>query len=374
MGDGQVGPGRQSGEGLGVLISLHQGGGAGSVNSVLHLALGLQRRGALVRFLCPPDSPVEQAARDGGLEVHPLQLVSGSRFANARRLAEVLARHPVDLINSQGARDREAFGWLGLRGRLPAPLVLTRRSYPRSTRLENWLAGRAATKVIAVSNSVAEILGAKGIPRRKIVVVPNGLMTERIDRPFSGQEMADWRERIEWTPEWRTVGIVARPKDQWVVLEALESVRTPIRLVMAGLDGAALTAPLPPIPERHLVVRLPFIPAIRPLYELLEVVLHPSRWDALPQAVLEAMALGKPVIASDASGNAELITSGVDGVLVPPTDPLKWAEALDRVLNDPELGRRLAAAAVRRARDDFAFDLMLDRTLSVYRAVLDAKP
>ncbi len=366
-------PGREGGA-LRVLISLHQGGGAGSVNSVLHLALGLRRRGVLVRFVCPPDSPVEDAARAGGLEVHPIPLAQGGRRENAARLAALLATHPVEVINSQGARDREAFTWLGLWHRLPAPLVLTRRSWPRTTRLEQWLAARAASRIIAVSQAVATELGRRGVPAGKLAVVPNGLMTDRLDRPVTDEEVTEWRARIGWDPTWRTVGIVARPKDQGVVLAALEQVTTPVRLVLAGLDGAALTAPLPPIPERHQVVRLPFIPAIRPLYELLEVALHPSRHDALPQAVLEAMALGKPVIASDASGNAEIIHHGVDGLLAAPTDPSAWASALERVLQDGALAARLGAAGRRRAREDFAFDLMLDRTLAVYHAVLPPGP
>ena len=93
---------------------LHQGGGAGSVTSTLHLSLGLARRGVAVRFVCPPDSEVEALARAGGLEVLPLALRPGARRANAAALAALLARHPVDLVNSQSARDRQALTWQAL--------------------------------------------------------------------------------------------------------------------------------------------------------------------------------------------------------------------------------------------------------------------
>ena len=127
---------------------------------------------------------------------------------------------------------------------------------------------------------------------------------------------------------------------------------------------------LPPLPDRHAVVRLPFDPEIRALYEVLEVLLHPSRWDALPQAVLEAMALGKPVLASAATGNAEIIRHGEDGLLIPPTDPAAWAAGLDQVLTDPALAARLGAAGRRRAREDFPFDRTVERTLALYRDIL----
>ncbi len=352
------------------MLALHQGGGAGSVNSVLRLALGLRDAGLQVSLACPPESQVEGDARAGGLEVHPVPLARQSRLTNARQLARLLARHPVDLVNSQGSRDREAFTLLGVLRRLPVPLVLTRRSYPRSTRLETWFAGRAADRIIALSEPVAEVLVRQGTPAAKVVVIHNGLLADRIDQPVSTEALQRWRERIGWEPSRRTVGVVARPKDQAVLLEALSDLVTPVRLVLAGLDGAALSAPLAPVPERHAVVRLPFDPDIRPLYDLLEVALHPSRYDAFPQAVLEALALGKPVIASRASGNAVIVREGVDGLLVEPRAPRAWASALDRVLQDGALARRLGEAGRRRAREDFPFSRTVERTVRLYRELV----
>ena len=349
-----------------VLLSLHQGGGAGSVNSVLALAAGLAGRGLLIRLVCPPDSFAEAVARAKGLEVHPIALARGGRRSNARRLAELLASHPVDLVNSHGSRDREAFTWLGLTRRLAVPVVFTRRSYPRTMLLENLLAAHVATRVVAISGPVAAALRRRGVRGPKLRVIENGVLLDRLDRPVTEAERDLWRRRIEWEPERRTVGIVARPKDQAIVLAALDRICTPIRLVLAGLDGPALTGPLPPLPPRHRVVRLPFLDDVRPLYDLLELVLHPSRWDALPQAVLEAMALGKPVIASRATGNAVIIRDGMDGLLVSPTDPGAWAAAIERVLDAPAWGAGLGAAARRRAREDFPFERTLEQTMALY--------
>src|SRR4029453_6030731 len=99
---------------------------------------------------------------------------------------------------------------------------------------------------------------------------------------------------------------------------------------------------------------LPFESDVRPLYELLELVLLPSRIEGLSQSMLEAMALGKPVIASAAAGNLDLVRHESDGVLVPPLDPRAWASAIDRVLADPALAARLGGAATRTARETFA--------------------
>ena len=119
-----------------------------------------------------------------------------------------------------------------------------------------------------------------------------------------------------------------------------------------------------------MAVVLPFTDEVRPLYELLEVVLLPSRIEGLSQALLEAMALGKPVLASDAGGNPDLITPEVDGLLVPALDPAEWAKAIERVLGDSALSARLGARACRTARETFSLDRTVARTLAVYESVV----
>jgi glycosyltransferase involved in cell wall biosynthesis len=358
-----------------VLQVLHQGGGAGSVTSTLHLSLGLAREGMHVRFACPPDSEVESLARAGGLEVHPVHLLPHRRRDNAAALAEVLARHPVDLINSQSARDREALTWLALTGRLRTPFIATRRQMPRTFILENWLVGRAAAQIVAVSRAVGEALVRRGTPRKKLTVIPNGLVTERIDVPVSGAALEHWKERIGWNPGQRTLGVVARPKDQHVVLRALAEVRPPVRLVLAGVEpGSRLAELAAHVPAPHAVVCLPFSSEVRPLYELLELVLLPSRSEGLSQALLEGMALGKPVIASAATGNLEVVSDGVNGRLVAPLDARAWASAIEELLADHEAARRLGAAGRETARVTFALEHTVRRTTRLYDDVLTRFP
>ena len=355
---------------LTVMQVLHQGGGAGSVTSTLHLSLGLHRAGVAVRFVCPPGSEVEGLARAGGLEVFPLALRPGVRRENAAALAALLARAPVQVVNSQSARDRQALVRLALRRRLGVPLVLTRRQIPRTFILENWLASRAADRVVAVSRAVAAALRRKGTPAAKLVVIPNGLIAARVDRPVTAAEVARWKGVIGWEPDRRTIGIVARHKDQEVVLRALRSVATPVRLVLAGVppDGR-LGALARDVPAPHQVVCLPFEPEVRPLYELLDLVLLPSRTEGLSQSLLEAMALGKPVVASAAGGNLDLVRDGSDGLLVAPLDPAAWAAGIERLLADPVLATALGAAARHTARDTFALRHTVERTLALYQAL-----
>jgi glycosyltransferase involved in cell wall biosynthesis len=350
---------------------LHQGGGAGSVTSTLHLSLGLARQGLHIRFVCPPDSEVEGLARGGGLEVHPLQLARGNRRSNAAKLAELLQRHPVDLVNSQSAKDRAAFIWLALTHRLPVPLVVTRRQMPRSFPLEAWLASRLASQVVAVSRAVGEALVRRGTSRTKLSVIPNGLVTDRVDVPVTPGAIEEWRRRIQWEPSRRIVGIVSRPKDQAIVLRALEQIRAPVRLVLAGVEPDGDFRRLAKkVPDRHAVICVPFTPQVRPLYELLELVLLPSRSEGLSQSLLEAMALAKPVIASAATGNLEVITDGIDGRLVDPFAPPAWARVIEELLTQPAEATRLGTAARHTARVTYSLERTVRRTIDLYRSLV----
>jgi glycosyltransferase involved in cell wall biosynthesis len=355
-----------------VMQVLHQGGGAGSVTSTLHLSLGLARAGLGVRFVCPPGSEVEALARAGGLEVHPLRFDPRDTGRNAAALAALLARHPVDLVNSQSSRDRQALMRLALLRRLRVPFVITRRQMPLTFPLGNVVVSRLAARVVAVSRAVGEALVKRGTPRRKLVVIPNGLVTDRIDRVVAPAELAAWRERIGMADDGRrVVAIVSRRKQQDVVLRALNAVRTPVRLVLAGVSADAELARLAgAVPGRHAVVFLPFASDIRPLYDLAELVLLPSRSEGLSQALLEAMGLGLPVVASATSGNLDLVTDGADGRLVAPADAAAWAAAIDDLLEAPATAARLGAAARRTARETFSLDRTVERTRALYAAVL----
>jgi glycosyltransferase involved in cell wall biosynthesis len=356
-----------------IMQVLHQGGGAGSVTSTLHLSIGLARSGFHVRFVCPPGSEVEALARDAGLEVHRLALDPRSRRSNAARLACLLAQYPADLINSQSARDREALAWLAMLRRLRSPLVVTRRQMPRTFWIKNWLVSRVAARVVAVSASVGEALVRRGTPRRKLAVIPNGLVTDRIARPVSPEALESWRSRIGWDPSRRTIGIVSRPKDQAVVLRALESVRVPVRLVLAGVDPAGPLGTLAArVPQPHAAVCVPFTPDVCDLYELLDLVLLPSRIEGLSQALLEAMALGKPVIASAAAGNIDLITDRRDGRLVEPLNPVAWANAIEELLADRAAADELGSAARRTARERYDLRRTVELTASLYDSILSS--
>jgi glycosyltransferase involved in cell wall biosynthesis len=94
------------------------------------------------------------------------------------------------------------------------------------------------------------------------------------------------------------------------------------------------------------------------LFAAADLFVLPSLFEGLPLAVLEAMAAGCPVIATDVGGVKEVINDGTNGLVVPPADPAALSEALLRLLKNKKEGKRFAKAAMERVRSDFSAERM----------------
>ena len=105
-----------------------------------------------------------------------------------------------------------------------------------------------------------------------------------------------------------------------------------------------------------------------------EVFVHPARWEGFGLALLEAMLAGLPVVASAVSSIPEIVGDGSTGVLVPPDDVPRLAEAIVSLLDDPDRARRYGEAGRTRARTAFSVAAMAERTIAIYEAAVASSP
>ncbi len=355
-----------------ILQVTHQGGPAGSTQSIFNLSQELNRRGHRVVIGCRDDVLLARLGRGAGLQVVPLAF--GPPGPLARSLADLIAREHVDVVNSHGTLDRRALTWLRWRGRLPQPLVVTRRTMPLTSPFELVAVGCTADRTIAVSRAVARALLRRLHPAGRLRVVPNGIALERVDAPVSTDEMAAARAALGGLDGRAVVVVVARLKDQHVLLRALPSVAHPVHLALVGIEATPRLRKLAAaVPERHGVSFVPLTERPLPFYHVAAVAALPSRIEGLSQSLLEAMALGLPVVASDAGGNPDLVSPGRTGVLVPPLDAGAWAKALDGLLADREAAGRMARAGHELVRREFTLQRTAARTEAVYREAVERR-
>src|SRR5216117_1661785 len=326
---------------LTILQLPHQGGPAGSTQSIFNLSQQLAQRGHRVLVGCRDDVLLARLARAAGLPVVSLAFLQ--RGALARALGDVLTRERIDVVNSHATLDRRALTWLRWRGRLPQAFVVTRRTMPLTSPIELLPVGLTADRTVAVSHAVARALRRRLHPGARLRVVPNGIDCERIDTPPSEAELAAARTALGDVAGRPIVLVLARRKDQHILLQALAALERPVVVACVGIEGdAELRAIERSMPPRHRVVYVPFTDRPFAFCRLAALSALPSRIEGLSIALLETMALGLPVVASDAGGNPDLITPGDTGVLVAPLDPVAWARSLAQVLGDREFAGRIA--------------------------------
>ena len=109
------------------------------------------------------------------------------------------------------------------------------------------------------------------------------------------------------------------------------------------------------------------------LYPFAELFILPSRWEGMPNAVLEAMAAGKPVVATEVGGVPELVLHGETGILVPPGDPDALAHAILDLCTDPVKAHTMGAAARVRVQEHFRIAAMIEKTDGLYQELLATK-
>jgi glycosyltransferase involved in cell wall biosynthesis len=206
---------------------------------------------------------------------------------------------------------------------------------------------RRAAVVVCVSRALAADASRLGV--RRLEVIPNGVELP----PAVGEEA---------TPaEVLFVGRLSPEKG----VEELAAASAGLNLVLVG-DGP-LRDRLPG--SRGFVSR----DELDRLYAGAAIVVCPSRREGFGMACAEAMAHGKPVVASDVGGLRDLVVDGETGLLVPPRNPAALRAAIDRLLADPDLRRRLGAAGRERVGELCGWPGVIDRTLAVYRSAYSGR-
>jgi glycosyltransferase involved in cell wall biosynthesis len=298
---------------------------------------------------------------------------------DARRTRSVFEANPVDLLHVQIVSNSHAVVAARSAG---VPRILgTHHLDPGRTRLHQLmpeiLTSRRLDHAIAVSRSTRDAWARRvAMGGGKLSVIPNGVDVAQYRRRLSP---AAAREALGLPAgAGRVLSVVGRLEEQKghrYLLDAFAAVLRAVpdaHLALAGdgtLRGALIGQAQSLGIDRH-VHFLGHCRNVQAILDASDVFVLPSLWEAMPFALLEAMAAGLPVVATAVAGVPELVVEGETGFLVPPADTEALREALVRTLQLPSSGAELGAAGRRRVDEHFSLQTMLVETQNRYRGML----
>jgi glycosyltransferase involved in cell wall biosynthesis len=278
-----------------------------------------------------------------------------ARWCRERRLAVV---HTTELYSNIFGLPGAALAGVPVRvgnrreinpDKSPAQIALQRAAYG------------CAHCVVANSRAAADRLVKEHVPAQKIALISNGLDV----RAFGSRGRSRGPRRVV------VVANLRREKGHEVLIDAAVDLlrRVPdaaFEFVGAGPELDALVARTEARQVRRAFTFLGHRNDVAARLAAADIFVLPSRSEAFPNAVLEAMAAGLPIVASGVGGICELIDDGRTGLLVPAGDPRALADRLGRLMGDPALADRLGEAARVEARARYSFDRMVAAFDSLY--------
>jgi len=364
-----------------VLLFCHTLEPGGAERVVLSIAQGLDRR----KF-----APVACAFKNGPLLATFRQLnipvfVFDRRARDPRNacdLLRIIRTHRIHILHSHAFTASVWGRLIGTLAHVPVLLTTEHTIASAKTRLQrsvDRLLSPLADKTIAVSDAVRQShIVEEKIQPAKIVTIYNGISPWHESNVEKHPARASLQEEFRLPPHARilaTVGRLALPKGHGVLLEAFRLVQQShpdTYLLVAGegpLEGQ-LRHSAATLGIEKKVIWAGFRPDARRILAAADVCVVPSIREGFSLALLEAMSVGRPIVASDVGGNAEALNGNECGVLVRPGDPTALAQAIASILSDLPRGTALGLKAHTRFHNCFTIQRMIQHLETLYESLL----
>ena len=356
--------------------------GGGQVH-LLSLARSLDQDRFEVFVSARGGGPLEDEVKRVGLRFLPIPLSKKMSRKNVGDIRLVLQQNEIDILHTHGG----VAGFFGRRAATKAgtPVIVHTLHGIHYLHYRNPLLkflyilqerhfSRRTDAVIFVSDADIE-MGKKHrlVPEGKRRLIKNGVdIRSLIHSEELGQKKEDLRVKFELSPP--VIGTVARLHRQKGILYLLRAAKeihgrhpeATIVVVGGGPLEESLRRQAAKLELGRNFLMLGERTDAREILSLFDIFVLPSLWEGLPLVLIEAAALGKPMIATDIDGVREVIRNGENGILVPPRDPAKLAESVIRLIEDPSLATKLGVNAEKEIPHLFPLSRMVEKTQQLY--------
>jgi glycosyltransferase involved in cell wall biosynthesis len=236
---------------------------------------------------------------------------------------------------------------------------------------------RYTERIVTNSSGVREFYAARGLPAEKFTLIANGIGPfQPVPRAARDELLAE----LQLPADARLVGAIGRlwpqkrVKDLIWAMDLLKSARDDAHLLIIG-DGPQRQRLVRYRDQNQIADRVHFLGErgdVPRIVEHLDCLWLASEYEGQSNAIMEAMAAGVSVVATDIAGNRDLVVPGETGFLVPVGDRAAFTRHTHHLLDDAGLARRLGDAGRRRMLEEFSVERMIERHASLYRQLLAA--
>ena len=315
-----------------------------------------------------------------GIEVEYFCMRNRLDFRIFRRLVKLLKKNDIHILHSYLFHANFIGRIAGKLAGVPV-IISSIRTSEKEERYHLWLdkltSGLVDTE-ICVCEAVRQFtIKEAGIPARKLISIPNGIDLVKFDGAFNREGKKAELGIKDSTKVIGTVGHLSKPKGIEFFLRAAGLILKKFQdTVFVIIGGGELEDELKQLAKELCIEDKVIFTGFRKdaveIMSIFDVFVLSSLWEGMPVAVLEAMALSKPVVATTVGGCPELITSGENGYLVEPADCTGLSRAVVSILKNPELAEKMGDNS-RKKVEHFSVDKMVERTEELYEKLIKQK-
>ncbi len=349
----------------------------GGEQQTLNLLVGLNARRIACHLICQAGSPMEARAVGAGVEVFPIAMRGEADLAAGIRIRKLIHKFNFHIIHSHTSH-AHSLAFLASLG-IGVPRLVTRRvdfSIFRHSFLK--LSGIKyrfmADYYIAISRKIKEVLVNDGIPDQRIFVVHSGIDPHRFIQATGGRLVSEFDIK-ENQKIVINVAHLAGHKGQNYLVRAIPHVLaklpgTRFFIIGQGELMDELKATASQLGLKRELIFTGFRNDVADFYKIADLFVMSSVQEGLGTAVLDALALAKPVVATNTGGLPEIIQDGKTGRLVAPADPAALADGIIDMLTREEAAKTMADAGRAMVQNCFSIEAMVDHNVEVYKKVL----
>jgi glycosyltransferase involved in cell wall biosynthesis len=293
-----------------------------------------------------------------------------------RGIRDIVKRDRIEIINAQASYDRYLSIFARWIYKLPVKLVHTRRQMPLSVGgIQSWFYTKGTDQIIAVSQGVKDALVKKGTPENHVTVIFNGTPAEKYSS-INLEKVNELKEKYNLSGNNRVIGCVSRLKKHIQLIKALPLINEPVTVFFLGFTAEQIGLEAVEIArQKHQLYFLGMVDPSEVLahYKLFNLYVLPSTTEGLSQAILEAMYMGLPTIATRAGGNPDIVKEMENGLLFDDDNHHELAEKIEKILHNPELAKKLSEGAIYTAHQRFSIENTIKNYIQFFNELRNTK-